>query len=439
MMTGSLDLLSSSAALAQSAQAVLRGNELLTQLRNFPAAAGSMQALLDQLGDARLQDPDRFHAALLAFLHGRGRCAPDCLPRDVCQQLDLEANAAYTDVSAARAVLANYAKALPVEFIEDDASIVARLRQKFDFVEELGMNVGMDAIAGSDYYHCKINHGYWEQIATLAGARGDGRILRALAPARWVPFYETGFFSAALLNELRAVYAGARTAADGTLLLPDALHFAIGFTSGKRSIVDCLAEPGEVIVRGAMRSVLAYFDALMPGRRLQVHDGAAAKFLCYRNTLLKLVDDICAQNDALLFVVPKALRRLAINAGLSPRSRDRAQYVLPIPRFHVHALWPAVAASLIGTLDMLFERHARIAILTQSAVCSALLPLLLRDYRAHSDPRGLRRLHYYDLGRVLDLADPEALAKQKWSQQIDTGPDLLNPFICVSAAAGELS
>ncbi|MEW6133715.1 MAG: hypothetical protein AB1591_11225 [Pseudomonadota bacterium] len=87
-------------------------------------------------------------------------------------------------------------------------------------------------------------------------------------------------------------------------------------------------------------------------------------------------------------------------------------YKFLVPPTKINETWKAVAATLLGYLVRLGERHKTITVLGQGATIFSLMTLLFSDVDAMPQVR----LRFFDLGRVLDIATPEFLKEQAWAQ-----------------------
>jgi hypothetical protein len=86
-------------------------------------------------------------------------------------------------------------------------------------------------------------------------------------------------------------------------------------------------------------------------------------------------------------------------------------YKFLVPPTRVNETWKAVAATLLGYLTRLSEKHRTITVLAQGASVASLVALLFADM----DAIQRSRIRFLDLGRVLDVATPEVLQKQGWA------------------------
>lgn len=295
-------------------------------------------------------------------------------------------------------------------FGQPEGDLVARARALFTLVEQDAAGL---AAGGGDlrHVHARENHGYWEHFThsgLVAGA--DPRL--ALFLGRRRPYLERylpvtrryracGFLRlhlAALRRLAGLADAGAAaTARQVTLATPD-LSLGVGLYNGDVRFCRTLAQPLAPVPRGALPGLLACFEAVFPAaRNIRLTDGALTRQILLERGLQAFVAAATREADAILFVVPPHLRRITLAGAGTPH------YRCLVPGTRVHELWPAVLALLLGHARALFARHARLTVFVQAG--SMGLPIVAALHGLAQDRPGLA-LRCYDLGQVLDTADP---------------------------------
>lgn len=254
-----------------------------------------------------------------------------------------------------------------------------------------------------DFFYVKINHAFWEQLYTLFASDPEPSRMRITDAPRFRRLYlDTGF----ILPLATALRESATVSKDGTHIL--APSFAISFYAGMLDHQAILSSHPTAdaatrrIHAGACVGANGFLRALFDKGPFHVGDGCFPKMALENGQLKQCLDKLGAGCRRIVFVVPQHLEGIRYAFG-----DEVPQDVLLIPRGNVYRTW---AASLFLAVRHILARLAqdeRVIVMTQSGVFSALLGLYLRRARNDLMP-GTGRLHFLDLGQVLDIAAPES-------------------------------
>ena len=181
--------------------------------------------------------------------------------------------------------------------------------------------------------------------------------------------------------------------------------FSISLTNGTELIRDSLAGRFTAVNQGACCGFLSMLQASQNVRtRVKVSDGTATRNLVFRNQLFQFAERFIVPSQACVFVVPPHL------AGIECKVFEGEQYTFVVPPQRLNETWRAVAATLIGYLLAIKERHESITIVGQGASVVSMLGLLMGLLKIFEDTT----IRYFDLGLVLDLAAPAKLDNLSW-------------------------
>lgn len=256
-----------------------------------------------------------------------------------------------------------------------------------------------DCAPDEDFWYLKINHGYWEQLFRIFGTPDPVKMrVRSAEYWRWA-YIDTGFAFA--LEALIARYARLDA---GTLSFPG-MHFGFNLMNGSDShetlVENFLSsdQATQVILQGATIGLTATFESLYGPCRLALADGSFPKRAAMEGSLRETLYGFAAHSDRIFFVVPPHLK------GITLEGVDIPQETLLVPGERVHECWAAALWAVGRRVFEQLETNARVMIITQSAVFSALLGLFLRAAKDALQTRG-RQLFFFDLGQALDSATP---------------------------------
>lgn len=271
-------------------------------------------------------------------------------------------------------------------------------------VETINM---MDLPTDKSIYFAKVNHGYWEYMRTAYDDLHAQRAQSEELNLKNVPMKKrrlrvsgvTQFWGRQIQRQFMHERVSSRD---------KEVPFCISLVAGTEPPASSLRRELGSVTRGAAIGMLSLFDAAVPGRSpYQVGDGGAPRFLIINQTLEDFFDKYIADSEACLFVVPPHLKQVDF---VNYKGRV---YKFLVPPTRINENWKAVAATLLGYLTRLGEKHQSITVLAQGASIASLMALLFADV----DALPKIRLRYFDLGRVLDVAAPEFLRKQGWAAQ----------------------
>jgi hypothetical protein len=251
-----------------------------------------------------------------------------------------------------------------------------------------------------DVCYVKINHGFWEQIYALFGQHDPVR-MRIVDPRKFHTRYVASAFVDALAIATQAI---ART--DGHRLRFEGVHIGTSIDNGTFDHDTILAgfpardNSEQRINLGAAIGLVAWWDALFPGRCPGFCDGSFPKQGLSTGRLREALTWAADRSDRIVFVVPPHIANIRLSDTSIP------QETVIVPAKTVHESWAdclyATAAHILGRLAC----DGRVLVITQSAVFSALLGLFLADARRRLPQPGTC-LRYFDLGQALDVATPD--------------------------------
>lgn len=154
------------------------------------------------------------------------------------------------------------------------------------------------------------------------------------------------------------------------------------------------------VVLGASVGVIAFMLSVFGDRRFHFSDGCFPKRGLVNGELRDVLDEFSRGIDQIVFVVPPHLRGIELSVSDAPHTH------LYISGSQVHETWPPSLYSTAGPILQRLAEGQRVLVLTQSAVFSALLGLLLAEMKHAMASPG--QLLFLDLGQVLDIAVPSA-------------------------------
>jgi hypothetical protein len=336
------------------AEALAGGLAALERLFGVALPAPDPGGLAEALVAPGADDPDRFHmrvtqALFPGFLHAR----------DGWEGLARRQAGLLPDGPAVAAICAE-AAAL---FARPEGELVARAAALIEMVEHDAASL---AAVGGAHAHARENHGFWESF-THTGLRAAGSPRLEDFLGRRLPWLEsfapvTARFRACGFPELHfaalrrlAAAAGTPapvTAAGQVALEGQGVSTGVGLFNGDVEFAGTLAQPLGPVPRGALPGLLACLGAVFPAAgRIRLADGGATRRFLLEGRLEAFVAAATQDAEAVVFVVPPHLGRIAL-AGEGPR-----QYRLTVPGGWVHELWPAVLAVLLGRAEAIRGRR----------------------------------------------------------------------------------
>lgn len=252
-------------------------------------------------------------------------------------------------------------------------------------------------------FFAKVNHGYWEYMrSAYDGTCRDAAQFREIDVQSKIQRLRTSGVTQFWGRQIRRMLAH-----DAALMQKADVRLCISLTAGTEPPALSIRKELGPVTRGAAVGLLAMFSTATPEReKILLGDGSATRALIFDRKLSAFMDKYVADSEACLLLVPPHLRQIQL---LKYGGRT---YRFMVPATRVNETWKAVAATLLGYLSRLARRHKTITVLGQGASIASLVGLVLAD--ADSLP-GVR-LRYFDLGRVLDVAAPEFLARQAWAK-----------------------
>lgn len=282
-----------------------------------------------------------------------------------------------------------------------DDKIRAEFTARFD-VLPLSM---LDLPTDRSVYFAKVNHGYWEYMRTayddMHSRRGDSDKLNLknipMKRRRLRVSGATQFWG----RQIQQYYSREQSSSQDKHV-----SFCISLVAGTEPPARSLRRELSTVTRGAAIGMMSMFATAVPGQGpYRVGDGGAPRFLIINKTLEAFFDKYISDSEACLFVVPPHLKQVGFN------NYKGNVYRFLVPPTRVNENWKAVAATLLGYLTRLGEKHETITVLAQGASIASLTALLLAEVNALPKVR----LRFFDFGRVLDVATPEFLQNQGWA------------------------
>jgi hypothetical protein len=107
-----------------------------------------------------------------------------------------------------------------------------------------------------------------------------------------------------------------------------------------------------------------------------------------------------AQSDRIVFAIPPHLRGIQLSESPLPQEQ------VFLSGAKVHESWAVTLYATARHILRRLESHDRVMVITQSAAFSALLGLFLKLAKDSLFPAS-KRLHFFDLGQVTDIANPK--------------------------------
>lgn len=177
--------------------------------------------------------------------------------------------------------------------------------------------------------------------------------------------------------------------------------------------------------------MLSFIDSLGKLDPIVFEDGASPRRMLIDGELARFMDEHVHAANACLVVGPDHLRRIAM-----PGFRGTLQFVAT-PRAYIHEEWRAVLPVMLGAIADLQARHGRVTVLAQGANFATMLAFgvdIALPPPARSD------VSFFDLGRVLDIADPEISGRWPSLARIVTsqGPEIAKHLNVDGVATGSL-
>lgn len=248
-------------------------------------------------------------------------------------------------------------------------------------------------------YFAKVNHGYWDHMRAVYDTDYDARTqFRVFKP------------------RTRRLKTSCVTQAWGQLInryfhknthIESNYHsqFCISLTNGMSKTIDTLNSALGPVTVGAAVGILSMFDAARLNTDIiNIGDGGATRNLISDRKLEAFFELFVCDSDACLFVVPPHLKHLDFV------NYKGCVHKFIVPASKINETWTAVAATLLGYLERMTKTYSTITILVQGASVASLIALLFNDMNLFQNVR----LRYFDLGRVLDVADANKYKQQPW-------------------------
>jgi hypothetical protein len=256
------------------------------------------------------------------------------------------------------------------------------------FIEQLSVS---EIFAARTFVFTKINHGYWEYLTSAARERACMEPLRQMRRNKLIERCRfTSLLASSLKRQAELSFAGDF---QGTTFSSRKISFGLSFNNGDFPTSREIRLPLGPITQGAMTGSLGFFDTYTRSDKYRFHDGGFGKILFWNGELGSFLSKIKDSSDALIFIVPQHLRKIAV--------RDWAGHsdtiVLP---GQVHQLWPAVLPYVAGRLLQILDHFSRLTILVMIGPISTPLGILVDRMSARLPSAELR---YFDLGQVLNI------------------------------------
>ncbi|MGH8553133.1 MAG: hypothetical protein ACRERS_07545, partial [Methylococcales bacterium] len=307
-----------------------------------------------------------------------------------------------------------------------DEELLSTIRDSFD-VEALDLTT----VDPTDHFvFTKINHGYWEHVCQNAFNKIGVSYFRKISIDAHSRYYKSGF-DYLLARTLLCVVEGPHPNFGAYITNPSKLRFGISFTAGDRTIEQDLKLPLGPLRRAAMIGSHSFLSTALDKEHFTIVDGAAAKKIVYDGKLEIFAEKIKSNSDTVVFIVPPHLRSIELRNWQGKTLR------ILVPAKYIHELWTIVLPYLASVISGLIATGLRITILSQAAVMSVPIGFLVKQLNEMLPEHAQRRVQYYDLGQVLDLAIASDQVSAPWikkKQDIRLG----SPFyICEHGSANK--
>jgi hypothetical protein len=259
----------------------------------------------------------------------------------------------------------------------------------------------MSTFSSDRYAWIKVNHGWWEQVTGYAFETSG---VNPAGVSRAAHYYESTSSQDIMFRSLQLIATPTNTAGSFDFINSE-MAFAISFNGGNLWN-DEVTSPLPPHIRGAMLGAAPFFRAATGGERFNVADGAAAKKLAYANKLGDFCALVRARSDLALFIVPDHLKTI----GVVDFEGDESHII--VPSSTIHELWPVTLAYVAGEVAKVLLRYKRVTVFVQAAAISFPISVLIM----HLARNLAANVHLYDLGQVLDLAEPEGHRTKTWAR-----------------------
>lgn len=280
----------------------------------------------------------------------------------------------------------------------------------------------LESPSNKSFIFTKINHGYWEHFLSIYAKSYSERAAvggyRALERDGYLLRYSSSGFDRVLAHVLQKMleHQSVNDTDDRVVR-----RLSLSFCAGEKPCSVTLKRPLTPVARAAMSGALTFFKSITNYTPLVMGDGSEAKSLIDNRETSAFVDKCVRDADAVLFIVPPHLRDIEIK-GL-----EGTVFKLIIPGSLAHETWRVSLPIYYAYIQDILSKHKRVTVLTQSAVLAPVLGLVQEVDSLIPEGSVLR---FFDLGRVLDVAVPEVVAKQGWFKQFANIPlDELSPFL----------
>jgi hypothetical protein len=271
----------------------------------------------------------------------------------------------------------------------------------------------MSTFHSDSYAWVKINHGWWEQVSGYA--LESSRV--APVRDRWPIYYERTSSQDVIFRSLQLI-ARPSDAAGSFDFVNNNIVFAISFNAG-RFWNEEITIPLPPHIRGAMLGAAPFFRAATGGKRFNVADGAAAKKIAYTNRLGDFCALVRAASDLVVFIVPDHLKTI----GMVDFEGDESHII--VPSRTIHELWPVTLAYVAGEFAKVVSEYQRVTVFVQAGAISLPISLLIM----HLVRRKAAKVRLYDLGQVLDLAEPEGHRTHVWAKNLEAFPEFARAHV----------
>jgi hypothetical protein len=271
----------------------------------------------------------------------------------------------------------------------------------------------MSTFHADSYAWVKINHQWWEQVSGYAFESSGVAPIRDRLPMH----YERTSSQDVIFRSLQLM-ARPRHPAGRIDFVKNDMVFAISFNAGRLWNEEITA-PLPPHIRGAMLGAAPFFRAATGGKRFSVADGAAAKKMACTNRLGDFCALVRAASDLVVFIVPDHLKTI----GMVDFEGDETHII--VPSRTIHELWPVTLAYVAGEFAKLLSESQRVTVFVQATTISFPISLLIM----HLVRRKAARVRLYDLGQVLDLAEPVGHRTHGWARNLEAFPEFAQAHV----------
>ncbi len=255
----------------------------------------------------------------------------------------------------------------------------------------------------------KLNHGFWEFFFCAYSSYQDNDYVDKNIRDRRHTNRPSGTHKSGFYEALTSLIE--TSAWDSN----EAVRFGIGIGAGQKRFDEMLHDKLTTVSRGALIGMLSFFGSIQNGFAFPFEDGAEPRDMLFNGRLPEFMENNVNTSDACLIISPSHLE------GIELPSFEGVLCHLAIPRSYVHQSWRSVLPTVIGKIDKLLEQYGKITVLMQGANFSTLVAFAIEQVFSSEEKKSI---NFFDIGRLLDVADLEICKKRPSFGPFFDSPDL---------------